>query len=171
MICQICGKKNATTHIKTVVNGQLTEAYLCEDCAREKGYGQLFGGIHFDFGNFLGGFLNVPTEEPAVLRCEKCGSSFEEISKTGKLGCAHCYKAFRSRILPVVQRIHGTARHKGKVPGSMALSIAPSHTTIVAVIPTAMEEKRRLLQKAIEEQNFEQAAVLRDEIKEMEQHG
>ncbi len=171
MICQSCGKKTATTHIKTIVNGKLTEYHLCADCAKEKGYGSLFGGWGLDFGNMLSGLIGTGRPEEKVLRCEKCGSSFAEISKTGKLGCSECYRVFRRQLLPVIQRVHGTTKHKGKTPGSSALRVADSNSQMMPVKESPVEEKKRLLQKAVEAQEFETAAVLRDEIKEMENHG
>ena len=77
----------------------------------------------------------------------------------------------RRQLLPIIQRIHGTAQHKGKVPGSSALRVTDPNNKIVAVEETPLEEKKRLLKQAIETQDFERAAVLRDEIKELEQHG
>lgn len=171
MICQSCGKKTATTHIKTIVNGKLTEFHLCSDCAKEKGYGSLFSGWNVDFGNMLGGLIGNNRQATQVQRCEKCGSSFAEISKTGKLGCANCYKTFRSQLVPVIQRIHGTTKHKGKVPGGSALVITETNNKMLPVNESPIDEKKRLLKKAIETQEFEQAAVLRDEIKEMEKNG
>lgn len=170
MICQACGKKTATTHIKTVVNGKLTERHLCADCAREKGYGSLFGGLGLDLGNLLGGLMSGNGEKE-VLRCAKCGSTFEEIARTGKVGCAHCYRVFRGQLAPAVQRIHGTTRHKGKRPGSSALQIASGESRMTPVQETPLEEKKRLLKKAVEDQEYERAAVLRDEIKALEQPG
>lgn len=170
MICQVCGKKTATTHVKTVVNGKLTECHLCADCAREKGYASLLGGWGLEFGNLLGGFFDSGQSEEKVMRCKKCGASLAEITKTGKLGCAECYHTFRRQLLPMIQKIHGTAKHKGKTPTGSALRIAKPEYQMVEVKESALEEKKRLLQKAISEQEFEQAAVLRDEIKEMEQH-
>ena len=74
-------------------------------------------------------------------------------------------------MAPVIQRIHGTTQHKGKVPGGSALRIADLNNKIMPVREAPVEEKRRLLKKAVEAQDFETAAVLRDEIKEMEQNG
>ena len=170
MICQSCGKKTATTHIKTIVNGKLAEYHLCSECAKEKGYGSFFDHWNLGFGNMLGGLLGKTQSEETVLRCKKCGAVFSEIAKTGNLGCEECYTTFRRQLLPLIQRIHGTARHKGKHPGSSALRITDTNSKLATVQESALEEKKRLLQKAIEAQEFEQAAVLRDEIKEMESH-
>ena len=75
-----------------------------------------------------------------------------------------------SQLIPLIQRIHGTTRHKGKVPGGSALRITGGQHQMVTVQESPLEEKKRLLKQAIEKQDFEQAAVLRDEIKEMESH-
>lgn len=171
MICQVCGKKTATTHIKTIVNGKLTEYHLCSDCAAEKGYKNLFGGLSMDFGNMLGGLIGGGRQSVQVQRCEKCGSTFAEISKTGKLGCAECYKTFRSQLIPVIQRVHGTTAHKGKTPGSSALTIPQHNTQLLPIKESVLDEKKRELRQAIEAQEFERAATLRDEIKEMESNG
>ena len=171
MLCQNCGQNTATTHIKTVVNGQLTEAHLCSECAKKQGYGHILGDWG-GFGSLLGGLLGEP---PAVeeKRCPGCGASFRQISQSGQVGCAECYHTFRSQLIPVIQRIHGTAQHKGKSPGGSALRVADQNRQLAAVpqANTEIEEKKRLLQKAIETQDFEQAAVLRDQIKELEQNG
>lgn len=170
MICQACGKKTATTHIKAIVNGQLTEYHLCGDCAKEKGYTVPFSEWGLPVGSFLSGLMGAKKPNKQVLRCPTCGASFEEVTKTGNVGCADCYRTFRDQLLPVIQRIHGTASHKGKVPGGAALRVTDGNHAIMPV-DVNLEEKKRQMQKAVEAQDFERAAQLRDEIKEMEQHG
>lgn len=164
MICEKCGKRTATTHVKTIVNGKLTEHHFCAECAGNS------MGFTFDFGSLLSGLFGGTTETKE-RRCEHCGASFSEIAKTGKLGCQHCYEAFRSQLTPVIQKIHGSAHHIGKRPGSSALRVMPEGGTLQTVEQNPLEQKKRELQKAIEEQAFERAALLRDEIKEMEANG
>lgn len=171
MLCQMCGQHPATTHIKTIVNGKLTQAHLCANCAKKQGYGNLFADWGSGFGSLLSGFMGSAAPARQVTRCPGCGASFEDITRSGKIGCAQCYHTFRGQLLPIIQRIHGTAQHKGKVPGSSALRVTDPNNKIVAVEETPLEEKKRLLKQAIETQDFERAAVLRDEIKELEQHG
>lgn len=166
MICQACGKNTATTHIKTTVNGKTAEYYLCPACAQEHGYANLFQG--WGFGSLMSGLMGAAAPQRETPRCPACGASFEEISRSGRLGCAACYKAFHDELLPIIQRIHGTAQHKGKAPGGSALRVVDPHKQLVAVEPSAIDEKKRQLQRAVEAQDFEQAAVLRDEIKELE---
>ena len=93
-----------------------------------------------------------------------------EISQSGKIGCAECYKTFRSQLVPMIQRIHGTTQHKGKVPGGSALRLTGGQSAMMPVQESPLEEKKRLLKQAVEQQDYETAAVLRDEIKEMESH-
>ena len=133
MMCQNCGKNPATTHIKTIVNGTLTEYDLCSECARERGYTNFFKDMSFDFGNLLGGFIGTPTSRGTAVRCPKCGASFAEITESGKIGCAECYKVFHDRLMPTIHRIHGTAKHKGKVPGTSALRIVEPAGKIAVV--------------------------------------
>ena len=85
MICQACGKNTATTHIKTTVNGKLTEIYLCPDCAREQGYAHLFDD--WGFSSLMSGLLGAAAPQRQVQKCPSCGQSFEEISRSGKIGC------------------------------------------------------------------------------------
>lgn len=171
MICQNCKAKNATTHIKTIINGQLSELYLCSDCAKSKGYGNVFFNFDDNFGSFLGGFLGGLATENQIERCEHCGSSFADITANGKIGCAHCYQKFRAQLIPMIQRIHGEASHKGKRPGGSALRISDPNQQIMVAKTSEIEAKKLKLKQAIESQNFEEAAVLRDEIKELEQNG
>lgn len=175
MMCQNCGQRTATTHIKTVINGQLTESHLCSQCAKKQGYGHMLGEWN-GFGSLLGGLLGQ-TRETQEKRCPGCGASFRQIAGSGKIGCAQCYETFRSQLIPVIERVHGTALHKGKVPGGSALRVQEQNRQLAnveqekAVKLSQIDEKKKLLQKAIETQDFEQAAVLRDQIKELESNG
>lgn len=170
MTCQSCGQRAATTHIKTVINGQLTETHLCSQCAKKQGYGHMLSEWN-GFGSLLGGLLSGGPEA-GEKRCPGCGASFRQISRSGKIGCGECYNTFRGELIPVIERVHGAARHRGKVPGGSALRV-PEQGGLMAVEekkPSKIEEKRQELKKAVEAQDFERAAVLRDEIKEMESH-
>ena len=144
MVCTQCGRPASKYQI--AAGGKTREAVLCPAC-----------------------YAALTAREGR--RCPACGMTLEEYRRTGLVGCAECYHTFRGQLLPIIQRIHGTAQHKGKVPGSSALRVTDTNNKIVAVEETPLEEKKRLLKQAIEVQDFERAAVLRDEIKELEQHG
>ncbi len=164
MQCQVCGKHPANTHMKTIVNGTLTEQHLCAVCAQNMGYGtSLFQNNTFDqfFSSFFG---KKPAPEDTV-RCSTCGASLADISRTGKVGCADCYRLFLKQLTPSIQRMHGNTRHIGKTPAGTALQPAEPN------LKTEVERDRERLQQAIAEQDFELAAKLRDKLKAAEQGG
>lgn len=164
MLCQNCSKRQAVTHIKRIVNGEATETHLCAECAHSLGYDGLFDNFSLSIPDFFSSFFG---DSPFALssakteRCEKCGSSFDDIIKTGMVGCANCYETFYDKLLPSIQRIHGRSKHAGKTPPMSEKVSQPKKKTTAELIA----EKEEEMKKAIESQNFEQAAVLRDEIK------
>ena len=182
MICQVCGKKEATTHVKTVINGQVSERSLCGECAQKEGVGgwnpfQSFGGFEnpfFSLNHLFGSFLGNPLSD-SVTRCPVCGATFSDISQSGKIGCSDCYEIFYDRLLPSIQRMHGNTHHNGKSPIGNSMQVMPESNLVVAdVVELTPEEKelaqwKQQLKEAIDQQNFEEAAVLRDKIKEREQ--
>lgn len=160
MICESCGKNPATTHVKTIIDGELSEYSLCAQCAQKLGYGSLLTGLGCSFGSLLGGFFgDSDYEEESVIRCKCCGSSFDDIARSGKVGCAECYHTFSDRLYPLIQRLHGAAKHRGKVPGGELLSVQPQNKLSVM---------RTELREAIDAENFEHAAELRDQIRALE---
>lgn len=162
MLCQNCGKNEATTHVKRIVNGSASEYHLCQRCAGKLGYDNILGGFDFGFGGLFGNLFsqNALPGEAAAVRCKKCGSSYRDIAESGKVGCAECYKIFGERLMPSLQKIHGRAKHIGKTPAGVVLTPERQY-----------ESLKGKLQKAIETQNFEEAAKIRDEIKSLEQEG
>ena len=170
MICEKCNKNIANVYLKNNINGNITENYLCSSCAGQI-YGQNYMGLFdnnlsFDFNsdifNMLG--LNKTASQPVLTetakdnKCSMCGSTFYDITKSGKAGCGECYETFRNEFEPNVARIHGTAKHTGKIPGGMSAKITAKRK---------IEELNLRLKKMIADQNFEEAAVIRDEIKKI----
>ena len=165
MLCQNCGKYEATTHVKRIINGESAEVHLCSDCAKALGYNDVFGGFGNTFGDLLGSFFGEPQVgaiSSRTLRCEKCGNTFNDIVNSGKIGCADCYTTFYDKLLPSLQRIHGKTRHEGKNP-----TIIKAEATNIKINP--VEDLENELKQAIEEQNFEKAAQLRDKINELKE--
>lgn len=160
MLCQSCSKNTATTYVKTIINGVLSESALCPECAKKLGYTDIFSNFDFNFGSILGN--NTEQRGSKEPQCSFCGATFDSIAKSGKIGCANCYKVFYDRLIPSIQRIHGNTKHRGKCPGSAALILHPRSRLTPEQI--RLQEKQNELEKAIKEQNFEYAAVLRDEI-------
>lgn len=170
MLCQHCNQNEATTHIKKNINGKREEMNLCSDCARELGVMEEFRvpsvtdffGESF-LGNFLGAGVAAMNSLAGVERCSTCGSSFNDIVKGGHIGCSDCYDKFADRLEPSIRKIHGKTKHIGKF-----ISYDESNEPEKAESKKEMDELEQLkeqLQKAISEQRFEDAAVLRDKIK------
>ncbi len=168
MLCQNCGKNEATTHVKRVVNGDTTETHLCAECAQHLGYGDIFSGFGLNLDDFFGGFLGDSVQKlaaPAEQRCPKCGNTFSDIVSSGRMGCSDCYRTFYDRLLPSIQRIHGRIKHNGKQ--------APAVKEITKKDDEgSLEDKlnglKLKLKEAVENQEFEQAAIYRDEIRKLE---
>ena len=158
MICEKCGKNHATTHIKTVVNGVVREYNLCENCAKAFSYsGNTLTGM---LASMFGDITNI-SSALEQKQCPVCKSSFTDIAKSGKVGCTECYKTFYNELLPYLKRVHGSTKHVGKVPNSAPLMVTKPKTETV-------EDLRAQLTQLVAQENYEQAAIVRDKIKEME---
>ena len=166
MKCQNCGNNNANTHVKTIINGEFKEFDLCSECAQKMGYTTMFSGMENDFSHLLGSFFtNVLPARTQATRCEFCGSTYAEIAKTGQVGCAHCYELFADQLYPSIRRMHGNTTHCGKNSGKASVKAQkPAEQTKEQKI----QDMKKQLDAAVAEQNFELAAQLRDQIKEME---
>ncbi|GIO45163.1 UvrB/UvrC motif-containing protein [Paenibacillus apis] len=168
MQCQECGKRPATLHFTKIVNGEKTEFHICEACAREKG--ELIPGTSggFSIHNLLSGLMefhpgfqgqSAQTKPSEPLRCEECGLTYAQFSKIGRFGCSSCYKYFNNRLDPLFKRVHGNTVHVGKVPKRVGAHIQAERK---------IEDLRRELQDKIVQEEFEEAAALRDQIRELE---
>lgn len=165
MLCQECGKRPATLHFTKIVNGEKTEFHICEACAREKG--EMIPGTPngFSIHNLLSGLLDFdpastgPSAKQTAQRCEQCGLTYAQFSKLGRFGCSECYRYFGERLDPVFKRVHGNTIHVGKVP---------KRTGGLIKYKREVERLKKELALRIEREEFEQAAKLRDEIKELE---
>jgi protein arginine kinase activator len=163
MLCQNCQKRMANVHFTQVINNNKVEMHLCEQCAKEKG--QFKFGPTVNFNDFLTGFIGYdgyPSYASPVLKplvCDKCGLSFEEFQKIGKLGCSHCYETYKEKLGPLIKRIHGGLEHHGKVPAKVSIALKSSREA---------EDFKEQLNKAIENEEYEKAAEIRDRIKGLE---
>jgi len=175
MLCQNCGRNEVSAHIKRVINGEAAEMSLCGECAAQLGYGDLFSGFGSSFGDFFKSFFSdaAPQLGASVVRCGKCGSSWNDITRDGRAGCADCYRTFYDRFQPSLQRIHGRIKHSGKVSGEIPHTEKDSGTADGANTEreTRLEKISALKKRqdeAVAEQDFELAAKLRDEIRDLD---
>lgn len=157
MLCEKCGKNVATTHIKTSINGVVEAHHLCAQCAKLSSYVQNQFGLENLLGSFFDDSVKSVAKADKRKRCEGCGLCFDDIAKTGRVGCDQCYDTFFEQLLPSLQRMHGKAYHAGKRP----LAAQPQ-----PVKEDHVEQLKAQLKQAIEDEDFEQAAKLRDMIRE-----
>jgi len=161
MVCQICGKNEATVEFTEIVNEEVKQLHLCDACAKEKGIEM---EQNFSIADLLAGMsdLGIKSHEDDVqIKCKKCGMTFEDFQKVGRLGCGECYIEFRKNLLPLLKRIHGSTRHIGKSPKEV-------DETDGKMKVSEMQELRQKLQRAIDMEEFEEAAALRDRIRTLE---
>lgn len=159
MICERCNQNYATTIVTKTVNGKTSTVHMCQECAFKVGYSNLFG--NFSLNHIMSDFDKMNAEKS--IRCSNCGSTFDELLATGRIGCSNCYSTFSNELMPTIENIHGKAFHVGKRPKSFTHERTPQQGG-----QSLLEELKQRLDHAIAEQEFETAAVLRDEIKRLD---
>ena len=163
LACQSCKKQPATVHMTDInPQGEKSERHLCEECAQSEGITpKAPGGPHWK--EILGAFVaggKASAQHIAKLVCPQCSQTFVEFRNTGLLGCHADYDAFEKALLPLIERAHqGSSYHIGKVPRRLGSPLAAENDLI---------RLRRELSRAVDEEQFEQAAKLRDDIRTLE---
>ena len=178
MKCEKCGKNEATMYYKETVNGVTRELRLCPACAQQENLGGAFENAfqsmeHFwsdPFHSFLGGgfgslwsdMLGAPaaTLHSTERKCPTCGMTERELRQSGRVGCPDCYSTFADLLTPYVHKIHGATRHIGAAPADAQTPAQPQADPV--------ETLRAQLKAAVESEDYEQAARLRDEIRRIE---
>lgn len=158
MLCNECGKNEANVHMTHIINGKKTETHLCEECAKKN---QTFNS-NFSMENLFSAMLNNAFNSTTYLPskgCLKCGMTYDEFRNIGKFGCSECIDTFKPKLMPVVKNIQGHETHAGKIPKRAGGSYK---------IQKDIENLKIQLKSAIESEEYEKAAQLRDKIREME---
>jgi protein arginine kinase activator len=160
MKCEICGLKDAVIHIRQIQKDLLHELHICEECAQEKGLIREEES-ELPIANLLSGLLegkDVTGAGDVKEVCPRCGLKASEFRKQGKLGCAECFRAFEKDVKAIVSQMAARPRHTGKVP----------HTLIIEQSAGSKGEGLRdELREAVEREEYELAAQLRDRLKEL----
>ncbi|MBD3298707.1 MAG: hypothetical protein GF341_08640 [candidate division Zixibacteria bacterium] len=160
MKCENCGKNDASVHFTQIRNNKKTEMHLCKECAKQKGFHNPLDDVPFPLAEFLNSMVKsggTGTDPIARLVCSECGMRFIDFSRVGRFGCGNCYRAFRAPLEDLFRKIHGATRHCGRTNQQV------DHT-----VKGVVEEEVRLkdeLKRAIEREDFELAAALRDRLK------
>jgi protein arginine kinase activator len=161
MQCQICGKREATVHYTEMKEDKVEQLHLCEECARERGFGSSGKG-EFSISDLLGSMAEddlAANGAGNTLRCGRCGTTYAQFRSSGRLGCPECFQAFRAPLIPLLRRVHGSDEHMGKIPISSGEEQRKSRE---------IRNLKKRLDRSIRLEEFEEAARLRDEIRRLE---
>lgn len=166
MKCESCGKAVASVHLTEIKNGKKVEKHLCEACAAQN-EGLSAAKTHMPINELLSKFvtnhMGLPPGPQETLACPQCGITWAEFRQSGLLGCEHDYPTFEKEMTPLLQRAHeGAAHHVGKVPTRRGGSGVPVKRALDAV------KLKKELARAVETEDYEKAAKLRDQIRQVE---
>jgi protein arginine kinase activator len=159
MLCCICKEREATVHLTQIAGDKMQKVDLCEECAKTKGVNDPTGFSLADLLLGLGASQEIDQSSGgAELKCPRCGFTQADFKKAGRLGCPECYKTFAEGLDGLLKSMHKGTRHAGKVPEALRQT---------RDLSDRLKVLQKKLNKAVEEEHFEQAALLRDEIKQM----
>jgi protein arginine kinase activator len=191
MLCDKCKKRDAKIYYTEIINGEMKEQHLCEECAAECTrfhMNSTFMKKDVSVGDILSSILgnyrstsnskandnkkedpNAETEgkeknKDDVIRCENCGMTYEQFLQQGMFGCSKCYESFRKILSRSLKSLHGADTHVGKKPKGYVSSMNKIINDL-----SEIDKKSLLLQEAIEKEEFEEAAKLRDEIRSLKE--
>ncbi len=161
MRCDNCREREAEINLTTIEGGEMATHHLCSECAAEKGLAS--GSQKAPLTDFLAE-MGEGSDAPALAgrgdACPYCGTSPRDFRKTGRLGCPQCYAHFAPQLRGLLRRVHGSTQHVGR----MYVSQADDRDTAEDRLTTL----RRRLERAVEIEDFEAAARLRDQIHDLE---
>lgn len=158
MLCEECKQNEAEVLMTTLIGGVSVTRHLCRECVKKYQLGDIQGVL----AAILASMATKQAQEKPDITCENCGMTFSAFQKGGRLGCAQCYTAFREELQPILTRIHGRAQHAGRRP-----YVNDEEKERIR----RMDDVRRRMEEAVAVEDFEQAAVLRDQLRALSQTG
>ena len=161
MLCQHCKQREANVQFTKIINGEMVKYFLCDQCAKNT------PEVNFVFNpgiitDFLQSLFNFTTNPQTIKEefCPQCGRRLSEITQSGKLGCSGCFDKFQAELEPILRKIHGGGRHVGKIPFRRGAAIRER---------VEIDKLKEKLQELVRKEEFEAAAIVRDQIRELEQ--
>lgn len=164
-LCDKCKKNIATVHVEEIVNNVKSQYNLCAECAQGYNNDASFDSFFKNFLEAMFSFQAEPSSQSPSFntdtKCMTCGLTYSDFKQTSRFGCADCYGSFRPQIDIVLKNIQGSNRHEGKYPNKNSSEL---------IFMKQLGSLKASLAKAIEDEEYEQAAMLRDKIKELQAH-
>jgi protein arginine kinase activator len=159
MKCQSCGEKEATVHLTDLINNE--EKHLCDKCAEEQGAVAPTLSVSSVLSSLIEQQHETEIEDDLKdVTCPMCGTTYEELRKQGKAGCARCYEVFARGFMPFIERIQGSSEHRGKAPRRLDKADTEIRRRLLHC--------KQRLKIAVMEEDYELAASMRDEIRMIE---
>jgi protein arginine kinase activator len=158
MLCDVCQTKEATVFLTQIVEGKMQKVNLCESCSKEKGVNDPQGFALADLLMGLGAAQEIE-KNPGAQKCSVCGFTQADFKKTGRLGCSACYQVFAEGLAGMLKNMHKGTAHTGKAPA--AFRKVREHSEKMRSLQTQLNQ-------AIAAEEYEQAANLRDQIRQIE---
>jgi len=166
MQCEVCGKAPATITYTEHKEDKIRTIRLCQKCAEEKGLHISLISKKFPLAEPLASMAEslLPEERDKLgaLCCKGCELPFSTFAATGRLGCPECYESFGAQLKPLLRKAHGAVSHSGKTPSKEGPELSRKKE-----IRSLYQE----LEKAVKQERYEEAAGIRDKIKELEAEG
>lgn len=161
-VCQLCKSRPAKIHYTEIVNNNMVTLELCVECAEEKGIDVQKSGP-YGLGDLVAGLIDTAVDGESdrigKVRCPGCGYNYSDFKKIGRFGCPQCYEAFEVQLTPLLRHVHGGTKHAGKHRKQTGERVS---------VLRRVSELKEDLTRAIASEDYERAALLRDEIREIE---
>ncbi|MSS62569.1 UvrB/UvrC motif-containing protein [Velocimicrobium porci] len=170
MLCSRCHKREAKIYYTEISNGEKKEQFLCEECAgeytsfqnqSEAGEMTIGGLLSSIISNYYADSISKEEEELLKLQCPTCKMTYEQLMNEGKFGCADCYHVFKQVMDKGIRQIQGADVHTGKRPAGYVKQEEEE------IKLTEIDKLTIELQAAVQREEYEKAAKLRDQIKEL----
>lgn len=159
-LCQYCNKREAKIHFTEIRDGKQTEMHICEKCAQEKNMALAFPSLLHHIVKGGPAQAARPESDAVPANCPTCGRAYSEFKAKGRLGCGDCYRAFAPVLVPLLEKVHGSAAHKGKAPERLRAVLASRRE---------VEDLQEELESAVKAEEYERAAALRDRIRQIQE--
>jgi protein arginine kinase activator len=158
--CDLCNKGDATMRVSQLdKDGKVTELWVCAECARQRGFTEV-EKLKASVAEIITDLKTRIDEGDSMLVCSTCGLSFAEFKRQGRLGCAECYVSFHDQLVPLIRRIHDAVQHVGRTASGGRKQ---------AQVKMNLQKLREALSGAIQAEDYEKAAGLRDQLRRAEE--